>query len=383
MKTIFNICPYIYYRNEQFMKDCILIPYAFYKTYGLQATIVTAQKEEYTYLKLLPGLVTEIVPPTETLKQWGDFACDYIINNYHKIDILFCFGSYDTNCRIISEYKRLRSDGKVILKLDMNSNWADKLDLNRVELRKMYENCELITCESKRVKKFLSRKWPYKIEYVVNGYLEGIFHYFRAVYEEKEDIILTVGRIGIKEKANHILVEAFIKCANKFPQWNLRLVGSVEPSFQEYMKQIYTKYPEMRDRIQLTGKITDKERLNEEYKRAKIFALTSVGEGGTPNVFAEAALNGCFMVTSDIDAADEFTNWGKCGRRFPVNDVEGLVEIFEEILNDDFKPILNQSFYEIQEYCRRYFNYTIIVRKLMHLLKLKEIENSIVNDKEI
>lgn len=374
MKRIYNICPYTYYRNEQFMKDCVLLPYSFSKLYDIQTVIVTAKKEEFIYHKLLPGLIIDIAPAAETPKKWTEFACDYIRKNYRLIDMLFCFGSYETNQAIIPLYKSLRPEGRVILKLDINSGWADRLSLSIPELRAMYENCDLITCESKRMKKLLSEKWPYRIEYVVNGYLDDITPIPHIAYKDKENTILTVGRLGIREKANHILVEAFIRCADRYPKWKLKLVGSIEAGFADYMDNVYKSYPHLKDRIILTGKILDKQILNEEYKRAKIFALTSIVEGGTPNVFSEAARNGCYMISSDIDAADEMTNWGRCGKKFKINDIDGLVQIFDEVLDDGFEPMMNKTCDNIQNYHRRYFDYKVMARKLMHLLKLSKMD---------
>jgi GalNAc-alpha-(1->4)-GalNAc-alpha-(1->3)-diNAcBac-PP-undecaprenol alpha-1,4-N-acetyl-D-galactosaminyltransferase len=370
MKQIYSICPYTYYRNEQFMKDCILLPYTFSKIEDFQTVIVTAQKEEYTYLELLPGLITEIVPPVSSSEQWVDFACSYIRQNYNKIDILFCFGSYVTNQKIIPLYKSLHPKGKVILKLDINSGWADRLSLSIPDLRRMYDNCDLITCESKCMKKLLSEKWPYRIEYVTNGYLEDVSPLHSVDYNQKEKTILTVGRLGSKVKANHILLEAFAKCAETYSDWKIKLVGSIEPEFQHYIEDYYRKHPELSSRVIFTGKISNKEQLNEEYRKAKIFAMTSVSEGGTPNVFSEAARNGCYIVSSEIDAVDEMTYWGQCGKSFPINDLEGLIRIFEEILDKNYEPIMRQSCEVIQEYHRRYFDFKRMAKKLLHLLSL-------------
>lgn len=372
MKCIYNICPYTYYRNEQFMKDCILLPYTFSKIGDFQTIIVTAQNEEYTYLSLLPGLKLEIAPATRTSIQWIEFACSYVRQNYDKIDILFCFGSYDTNQKIIPLYKSLRPDGKVILKLDINSSWADRLSLNIPDLRKMYENSDLITCESKRMKKFLSEKWPYRIEYVPNGYLVDVSPYDPVSYHRKENTILTVGKLGSKAKANHILLEAFARCAERYPDWKVRLVGSIEPEFNQYIKEYYQTYPNLASRVLFTGKIVDKQQLNDEYRKAKIFVMTSISEGGTPNVFSEAARNGCYMISSEIDAADEMTNWGRCGKKFPVNSAEGLVNIFNEVLEEEYEPIMRVSCEVIQDYQRKYFDYRKMAKKLLHLLMLGE-----------
>ena len=382
MKRIYNICPYTFYRNEQFMKDCILLPYTFSKLFDIQTVIVTAKSEEYTYLDLLPGLVVDVVPEADSPRQWVEFVCNYIRQNYHVIDILFCFGGYETNQNIIPLYKELRPDGKVILKLDINSGWADRLSLAIPELKAMYESCDLITCESKRMKKHLSEKWPYRIEYVVNGYLEDITPLKQVSYEEKENIILTVGRIGTQQKANHILVEAFARCADRHPGWKLKLVGSIEPEFQRYMNEFYQRYPQFKDRVILTGKILDKNKLNDEYKRAKTFAITSSFEGGTPNVFSEAARNGCYIISSDIDAVDEMINWGKCGKKFKINDIDGLVEVFEVVLEESFELEMRQSCHVIQEYHRRNFDYKKMAKKLMHMLELEDLAYKKVGEKE-
>ena len=45
----------------------------------------------------------------------------------------------------LSPYIKSFVRGKVILKLDINSGWADKLSLAIPQLREMYENCDLIT----------------------------------------------------------------------------------------------------------------------------------------------------------------------------------------------------------------------------------------------
>ena len=77
----------------------------------------------------------------------------------------------------------------------------------------------------------------------------------------------------------------------------------------------------------MTGPIFEKKELINEYKRAKIFALTSVLEGGTPNVVAEALFCGCYMITSDIDASDDVIDNGRCGQKYECGDIEALAEI--------------------------------------------------------
>lgn len=370
-KGIYNICPYIFYQNDQLMKDTCLIPYAFYKEFGYEPVIVTAKKEEYTYLKYLEGLVMDIQPTPNCLDEWIEACKQYILDNYEKIDILFCFGSYSTYTHIVPLYKSVKPEGKVILKLDANSLWMDRIPYENDEYKLFYENCNLITCESRALKKFLSRKWPYKIEYVVNGFMGKPDRGF-VPYEEKENIILTVGRLGTKQKANHVLLEAFAKSANQIPGWKLRLVGSITPEFMVYIENFLKQNPNIAHRVTFTGNISDKGILEQEYRKAKIFAITSLQEGGTPNVFSEAALNGCYMVCSNIDAVQEVTNWGRLGKAFQMNNIEELAKILETVCSVEYNDEMKKSCNEIQKYIYTYFDYKIIVRKLMHLLSMEE-----------
>jgi len=365
---IYNFCPYIAYRNEQIMKDPCLVPYAFHQVFGYRAVIVTAKREEYIYQNLVPGLEFDILPDKSDLHDWEEQCCIYIQDNYEKIDILFCFGMYTTYSLMIQTFKKYKPYGKVILKLDANIYWVNRINFQDSVHRNILENSDIITCESHRLKKYLSIKWPYRIDYLPNGYIHNNTD-GKIEYGQKKNRILTVGRIGTPQKANQILLEGFAKCANQIPTWELRLVGGVEDSFQSYLKDYFNKYPHLRNRVIVTGKIMDKELLFEEYKKAKIFTITSKYEGGMPNVWAEAAQNGCYIITSDIEAADDAICNGICGVKFPVNNIQALSECFAKACTDE--ACLKDSSYKIQQYVGRFFDYKMSVKKLMKLLEIR------------
>lgn len=158
MKTIYNICPYVAYRNEQLMKDTCLIPYMFHQRFGYEAVIVTAKREEFSYLKLLPGLRIDVQEDTDDINKWTDWCKEYIMKKHDEIDILFCFGSRAIYAELVPLYKSLNANGKVILKLDANSGWIDRIPAENEQFCRLYGGCDLITCESKRVKKLISEK---------------------------------------------------------------------------------------------------------------------------------------------------------------------------------------------------------------------------------
>ncbi|MDL0435457.1 MULTISPECIES: glycosyltransferase family 4 protein [unclassified Niallia] len=366
LKGIYNFSPYIYYSNEQLMKDCCLIPYMFHKYLGYNAVIVTAKKEEYTYLERLEGLKMEILGTPIDITEWVEFCCDYISENYKKIDVMFCFGAYPSHSKMVSHYKSLRPDGKVILKLDANIYWEDRIPFRDSNYKSFLGNCDVITVESKKLKQHLSRKWPYKIDYIPNG-TPGIKR--RTIdYLEKENTILTVGRIGTNQKANEILLESFRRIASSLPQWKVKLIGNIEDSFKPFIENFFKRYPFLKERIIFTGKILDKDVLEDEYRKAKIFALTSIFEGGTPNVWVEAARNGCYIICSDIDAVNEATNWGQCGKSFEINNIMQLSNVLLEVCNDE--SYFERGCFDIQEYQDRFFNYEKMVYKLDNLLNM-------------
>ncbi len=366
-KGIYNFSPYIYYNNEQLMKDCCMIPYLFHRYLGYRANIITAKKEEYTYLEHLPGLILEILPTPSNLEEWILQCCDYIRHNYEKIDVMFCFGAYSSHCDMVKQYKQLRPDGKVILKLDASLNWEDRIPFDEPNYELFLSSCNVISVESKKLKKYLSRKWPYRIDYVTNASSELVAK-DTVPYSEKENTILTVGKIGADYKANHILLEAFAQAAHSLDGWQLKLVGSIEPSFHSFIDNYFFRYPHLKKRIVFTGKIIDKLLLEDEYRKAKIFTLTSTREGGTPNVWSEAARNGCYIICSTIDAVDEATNWGMCGTSFEINNVEELAEVMIRVCNNE-ENLMNGC-RDIQIYRKRFFDYQKIIYKLQHLLHL-------------
>ena len=132
------------------------------------------------------------------------------------------------------------------------------------------------------------------------------------------------------------------------------------------MEKFFEAHPDLKERVIFTGLIEDKTELANEYKRAKIFCLTSTFEGGTPNVTAEALFAGDFIVFSLFDAAVEATDDGKCGRVFPIGNVDALANIFREVCNDN--ELLLAGGKHAVEYARRQFDAEHIIARQNYLL---------------
>ena len=199
-----------------------------------------------------------------------------------------------------------------------------------------------------------------------NGWYNFANVSFENLFGLKENIILTVGRIGTAQKQNNVMLEAFAKVANDLPDWKLRLVGTIEKDFEPYIENFFARNPNLKERVIFTGLVEDKIELANEYKRAKIFCLTSTFEGGTPNVAGEALLAGDFMIFSAIDAAYEATDNNKCGRVFPIGNVDALANTFLEVCPNE-NLILEGGRHAVN-YAKRNFDAEHIVAKLHYLL---------------
>lgn len=365
--------------NVQILKDQVAVPYVYYRHFGKTMTIVTKKAEDYTYLDYLKGAQIEYITYNDSReigdavisRNCADAYCHYLLRHYNQMDLLFLFGFYTQNAPVAQLYKKLRPDGKIYLKTDANSSWTDRIPCRHPAMASLLSACDVISCESKKLQRLLSKKWPWRIDYIPNGYYDFLSpDRETTLYSAKENIILTVGRIGTRQKNNEMLLEAFAKAAGRLESggWKVRLVGNAEPEFYEWLREYFDRFPSLEKRIELTGPVFDRPALFEEYKRAKIFALTSRWEGGAPNAYAEAVSCGCVPVVTDIDAGGYMTDDGRLGAMVPRNDTDGLAEALADICLDEER--MRRDCGLVQQYADSCLDYNKLVERLDLLLRL-------------
>lgn len=331
--------------DAQLTKDCGLVPFLLQKNHGLHSTIVGVKHGDYPSLKYLPDVNLDFLPEDSTSARF-----EYIDNHAEDMDLLILYGAYTAYEGLVAYYKRKRPDGKIYLAADANLYWIDRLPITHPTYRGFIDSCDVIGASCEAMKNYLTAKWQRPIKLVRNG-----FYNFAGVDfddTEKENTILTVGRIGTNQKQNHVLMAAFARVAKFIPNWNLRLVGGVEESFNPFIQRFFKERPDLRKRVSFAGFIKDKAKLMEEYKRAKIFCLTSTVEG-CPNAAAEALWAGDYVITSSIDAAPDITANNLCGRIFSVGDIDGLAHILQNACRDE--NLLRYGAKAAKEYAQREF----------------------------
>lgn len=358
--------------NVQLLKDRVLLPYVCYRLFGESFSIVTQRTGDYPYLSCLEG--TDLIPlPEDRLHM--EAAVSYVSAHSQDIDLLFLFGARGEYMELARTYKSLRPDGVIYMKLDTNIDWANAYPLHDKNFSVFLEDCDIISCETRRLQSFLYKKWLRPVEYIPNGVWYPLYPEAGDVqFADKENMILTVGRLGTAQKNSMMLLYAY---ALAFPSlkepWELVMAGSVTPEFQAEYDRFCKEFPPLSPHIHLTGHISDKQTLYQYYKRARIFALPSRGEGGSPNVFSEAAIFGCTVITTGVDAAPDMTDNGRVGRISPdPEDVKGFSKELLSLCQDT--GYLARNFHEIRSYMRAYFDYERLAGRLRSLVGLQSVK---------
>lgn len=342
------------WRNVELIKDCGLIPFLLHKNHGIKTAMVgvSGNMEDYPYSTLVEGMELISLPGLDV-----DTKLSYVMENASDIDLLILRGPYEPCLMMAEVYRSLRPDGWIYCGLDANSEWMDRIPWTE-GLKHFIDNCDILATSCSSMAECLSRKWGKKVYTVTNGYYDFFMGEIPQVpFDKKENTILSVGRLGTRQKATDVLLNAFAEIADEIPDWILKLVGSVEEEFKPFFDSFFRDHPELRDRVCLTEGISDRRELMSVYEKAKIFALPSTWEGGAPNVIGEALHAGCVTAVTRFDAwqdcIDGEETIGKCGACADIGDISGYAEILKTLVSS---PDLIKMSENAREYATERFN---------------------------
>ncbi len=212
----------------------------------------------------------------------------------------------------------------------LNTNYCKK-----IFLQLLIKKIDLISCETKecfdeiRENGLCNFDISDKLAYIPNGFDEDYLienNIKVKKFEEKENIMITVGRIGAEQKNNEMLLKVIDKMELK--DWKIYIIGSYTKEFKEYCDDFIKNDPDKKDKVILVGNIEDKNLLYDYYNRAKVFLLTSRWEGFAI-VYPEALRLGNYIITTDVGGAKDITNNGEIG---VVTEIENEEQYKKEIL---------------------------------------------------
>jgi glycosyltransferase involved in cell wall biosynthesis len=227
-------------------------------------------------------------------------------------------------------YKFINGQGKVYIKLDLDLDDARKnntipnggiRNFIKRKIFSIYKNkADVVSVESEEAFELLLKRKTYNVSQLIripNGVSSENLNeqYGPAEYSQKENIILTIARIGTKQKNNELMLSALEKCNLK--GWNYLFVGPIEKEFSNKINEFYKCNPHLINCVHFLGPKTRTE-IVELYKKSKVFTLSSNYEG-FPLVYAEASFFGCHIITTAVSGSVDITNSGTLGDIIPIN----------------------------------------------------------------
>ncbi len=158
--------------------------------------------------------------------------------------------------------------------------------------------------------------------------------------------IVGAGRI-IESKNFKLLIEAFAKIHNRYPEYNLVIFGE-GPLKSELIQ--YAQTLQINDKVMFPGYVDN---LGDELEKSAMFVMSSNFEG-MPNALMEAMALGLPCISTDCPSggAKLLIENGKNGYLVPVEDVDSLAEAMEKLLSSD--SLRNDMGQEAQKICNTY-----------------------------
>lgn len=230
--------------------------------------------------------------------------------------------------KIAIEHRHHNNDYKYINYLIRNTNKID-----------------IFVSVSKELNDFYSKRLKCRCEYIPN-LVENIPDENMLNFSEKENLIVSVGRLE-HEKGFFDLIKVFEKIHEKMPEYKLVIAGDgslKEKLEEEVKKKNLEKY------VTFTGFIS-KEKLNEIYKKAKLYLMTSFEES-FGLVVAEAQSYKVPVITfSSATGAVEILDG--TGIVIENRDIEKMAKEAINILNlekDKYMQIVDKAYKNIAKY---------------------------------
>lgn len=316
-----NFCSLFDITNEHIMKEQGLISWGMKEYYGCDAFLATYDNGGYTNLQYLPGLRMEFIP-----RRFGIWLVDsvlWLMKNAKRIDILYVLHLRIRTFVHMVLYRLLNPHGKIYLKCDglypkrYLSRW--KMLMFRWQIR----HSECISIELPENAALMSEQWQHRFAVVPNPVNPNEIQTYRP-FSQRSNTILTVGRLGTKQKATEILLEAFVKIADQIPDWTLKLAGPFVENIH-IADDFYKAHPELSERVIFTGNISDRNELAALYEDSKIFAFPTRYES-FGIVITEAMIHGCFAVATRIQTNTSLTENFRYALGSPVDDVDELAK---------------------------------------------------------
>jgi glycosyltransferase involved in cell wall biosynthesis len=343
-------------KNVDIIKMPGLIPFYISKLSDkkIECKLVCLNNDDFKYYNAYKDYYDLIILDKEKKNKKPYFhVLRYLFKNSSEIGILNLY-HLDTETLLYAfVYKALRRKGKVFLELDADDRikeFFDKADrrgilkitnrirpLKKIILNGLIRLSDFIAIETESIYEYLKEKENGKLnnKLFINPYGINAEELEQKLNKEiqKENIVITVGRIGSYQKNNELLLKA-LRDIKDFKGWKIYFIGPIETEFENNIRELYNNNPEFKGSVVFTGEISDRKLLSEYMQKAKIFCLTSRYESWGI-VLNEAAYYGCYIVSTDTGCAREVIKNIADGEL--ISDGNGLQQVLDKAFNGNIK----------------------------------------------
>lgn len=302
----FLIVMYTYSSEMHLSKDPCSYLYYLSRYYGWNGQYVYFSDKEIHNSNFEKYCTLLCLGKEKNYNRQKEIVADYLRKNINNFDVLMLFNYGSTTYKTARIAKKYNKNIYVYCKLDMNNNsFTHFYDGSLIRKIKSFpeifktRNIDLFTVENTsfyRVMKEM-RIFRNRIEYLPNCvslYLNDHIPSLKAV--RKENIVVTISRLGDPKKNNELLLDAISLLPNDLiTNWHFLFIGPYTDAFYQHYLCVDEK---VRKRVTLLGAMHDRNKIFDILYKAKIFSLTSKSESfGIATI--EAMYAGCYPVLTN------------------------------------------------------------------------------------
>lgn len=251
--------------------------------------------------------------------------------------------------------KLINKNIKVFIKLDCDKGEALELAkgssniVKQIIFKSFVKKCDLISCETRECFNRLSKgiygvDVKEKLTFLPNGIDKNIIDLYTKdeIVNKKENIIITVARLGEYEKNTELLVNSLKGIDLK--EWKVYLIGTMTKAFEKYIKEFFEENPTLKEKLIFTGPIFNRNELMKYFVKSKCFLFTSRYESyGLVLNEANSYLN--YIISTNVGAAGDIIENDNLGVKVDENP-EAIAKQIEHFINNN-ESIMERIYYEV------------------------------------
>lgn len=341
--------------------------YAYFKT----------QEGEFKNSSFSEYVQSVCIGSADAYREQVPLAKQFIKAHAMDYDVIMFFNYGSTVWRLARLCKQVNPHIVVYSKLDMGLGGFSHFHKQGIlaNLKNRFERIksqyvDFFTVETKVFYEALKENVVFRnrIEYLPNGVsLLDVNLNIENQYQKKENIILTVGRLGTYQKHNELLVDAVQHIPLQvLDDWKIYFVGPSTKEFEAYVNTFKSRHPEYADAIVMMGNVSDRTQLYELYRRAKIMCMTSRYEGFCIAVLEAMYFGACPVITNYGPNAVDVTDHQRIGCIVEDSTAQSVAENLITVMKDEQ---LITTCAACEEYARSHFSYEVLARQLDSYLK--------------